>query len=131
MSVSLTLEEVKERARRAPMVPIFRDMLADALTPVTAFAALGLQGPAFLLESVEGGERLGRYSFVAADPMAVITLADDRATLEDTNGRRELPGSDPWQAIETYLEAFRAEPAEGLPAGFCGGGGRPLRHPGG
>ena len=121
MSISLTLEEVKERARRAPMVPIFRDMLADALTPVTAFAALGLQGPAFLLESVEGGERLGRYSFVAADPMAVITLADDRATLEDTNGRRVLPGADPWQAIGTYLEAFRAEPAEGLPAGFCGG----------
>ena len=40
MSVSLTLDEVKQRARRAPMVPIFRDMLSDALTPVTAYAAL-------------------------------------------------------------------------------------------
>src|SRR5207244_13364101 len=74
MSVSLTLDQVKERARRAPMVPIFRDMLSDALTPVTAFAALGNEGPAFLLESVEGDEHLGRYSFVAADPMAIISI---------------------------------------------------------
>ena len=121
MPVSLTLEQVKERARRAPMVPIFRDMLSDALTPVTAFAALSKSGPAFLLESVEGGERLGRYSFVAADPMAIITIADGRAIVRDVGGERTLPGADPWKALETYLQGFRAEPAEGLPEGFCGG----------
>ena len=60
MSVSLTLDQVRERARSAPMVPIFRDMLSDTLTPVTAFARLNRGGPALLLESVEGGERLGR-----------------------------------------------------------------------
>ena len=121
MSVSLTLDQVKERARRAPMVPIFRDMLSDALTPVTAFAALGKEGPAFLLESVEGGEHLGRYSFVAADPMAIISIADGRAMVRDGDGERALKGADPWKALESYLEAFRAEPAEGLPEGFCGG----------
>src|SRR5436305_3620933 len=121
MSVSLTLDQVKERARRAPMVPIFRDMLSDALTPVTAFAALGKEGPAFLLESVEGGEHLGRYSFVAADPMAIISIADGRATVRDGDGERALKGADPWKALESYVEAFRAEPAEGLPEGFCGG----------
>ena len=121
MAVSLTLEQVKERARRAPMVPLFRDMLSDALTPVTAFAALSGDGPAFLLESVERGEHLGRYSFVAADPMAVVTIADGRATVQDSEGQRELPGADPWKALETYLQAFRAEAAEGLPEGFCGG----------
>jgi len=86
MSVSLTLDQVKERARRAPMVPIFRDMLSDALTPVTAFAALAADGPAYLLESVERGEQLGRYSFVAADPMAIVSIADGRATVQDANG---------------------------------------------
>src|SRR5438552_11490740 len=121
VSVSLTLDQVKERARRAPMVPIFRDMLSDALTPVTAFAALGNEGPAFLLESVEGGEHLGRYSFVAADPMAIISIADGRAMVRDGDGERALKGADPWKALESYLEAFRAEPAEGLPEGFCGG----------
>src|SRR5207244_12537522 len=121
VTVSLTLEQVKERARRAPMVPIFRDMLSDALTPVTAYAALAADGPAYLLESVERGEQLGRYSFVAADPMAIVTIAGGRATVQDGSGRRELEGADPLRALEAYLEAFLAEPGEGLPEGFCGG----------
>src|SRR5207249_11808686 len=82
VTVSLTLDQVKERARRAPMVPIFRDVLSDALTPVTAFAALAGEGPAYLLESVERGEQLGRYSFVAADPMAIVTVAGGGAAVQ-------------------------------------------------
>src|ERR1700731_2332652 len=121
VSVSLTLDEVKQRARRAPMVPIFRDMLSDALTPVTAYAALASEGPAYLLESVERGEHLGRYSFVATDPMAVVTIAGGVATVQDANGRHELEGSDPLRALEAYLQTFAAEAADGLPEGFCGG----------
>src|SRR6202022_3950750 len=121
VSISLTLDQVKERARRAPMVPIFRDMLSDALTPVTAFAALAGDGPAYLLESVERGEHLGRYSFVAADPMAIVTIAGGVATVQDASGGRELEGADPLRALEAYLQTFAAEPAEGLPEGFCGG----------
>src|SRR5438128_5758580 len=114
MSVSLPRDQVKKRARRAPMVPIFRDMLSDALTAVTAFAALGKEGPAFLLERVEGGEHLGRYSFVAADPMAIISITGGRAMVRDAHGERTLKGADPWKAIEAYLDAFCAEPAERL-----------------
>src|SRR5438309_8454063 len=121
VSVSLTLDQVKERARRAPMVPIFRDMLSDALTPVTAYAALASDGPAYLLESVERGEHLGRYSFVAADPMAIVTISGGVATVQDANGRHELEGADPLRALETYLRTFAAQPADGLPEGFCGG----------
>src|SRR5256885_13043794 len=121
VSVSLTFDEVKQRARRAPMVPIFRDMLSDALTPVTAYAGLASDGPAYLLESVERGEHLGRYSFVAADPMAIVTIAGGAATVQDANGRHELEGADPLRALEAYLQTFAAEPAEGLPEGFCGG----------
>src|SRR5256884_6308014 len=100
VTVSLTLDQVKERARRAPMVPIFRDMLSDALTPVTAYSALAADGPAYLLESVERGEQLGRYSFVAADPMAIVSIGDGRATAQDASGRRDLQGSDPLPALE-------------------------------
>jgi len=121
VSVSLTLDEVKQRARRAPMVPIFRDMLSDALTPVTAYAALASDGPAYLLESVERGEHLGRYSFVAADPMAIVTIEGGVATVQDASGRHELEGQDPLRALEAYLQTFAAEPADGLPEGFCGG----------
>src|SRR6202158_4538623 len=121
VSVSLTLDEVKQRARRAPMVPIFRDMLSDALTPVTAYAALASDGPAYLLESVERGEHLGRYSFVAADPMAIVTIAGGFATVQDANGRRELEGADPLRAPAPSLQRCAGNPADGLPEGFCGG----------
>src|SRR5438552_9068139 len=109
VTVSLTLDQVKQRARRAPMVPIFRDMLSDALTPVTAYAALASDGPAYLLESAERGEHLGRYSFVAADPMAIVTIAGGVATVQDANGRHELEGIDPLRALEVYLKTFAAE----------------------
>src|SRR6267378_5083171 len=111
VSVLLTLDAVKQRARRAPMVPIFRDMLSDALTPVTAYAALASDGPAYLLESVERGEHLGRYSFVAADPMALVTILGGVATVQDANGRHEVEGADPLRALEAYLKMFAAEPA--------------------
>src|SRR5256714_9211376 len=121
VTISLPLDQVKERARRAPMVPIFRDMLSDALTPVTAYAALAAEGPAYLLESVERGEQLGRYSFVAADPMAIVSIADGRATVQDASGRRDLQGTHPLRALEADLQTFAAEPAESLPEGFSAG----------
>jgi len=103
------------------MVPVFREALADTLTPVTAFAALAADGPAYLLESVEGGERLGRYSFVAADPMAIVTIRDGAAHVTSEQGTEVLPGRDPLDGLQRYLSGFRAEPAEGLPTRFCGG----------
>src|SRR2546423_882310 len=72
MSVSLTLDQVKERARRAPLVPLFRDVLSDALTPGTAFAALAGEGAPYLLERVERGGQRGRYSFLAAAPPPLV-----------------------------------------------------------
>jgi anthranilate synthase component 1 len=119
--LSLTLDEVRQRATRAPLVPVFREALADTLTPVTAYRALAGDGTGFLLESVEGGERLGRYSFIAADPFAVITIAAGTAEVVDLQGRRRLEGRDPLHALEIYLEAFAADPVDGLPARFCGG----------
>jgi anthranilate synthase component 1 len=117
----MTVDEARERARRAPLVPIYREILADSLTPVGAYRALAGQGPAFLLESVEGGERLGRYSFIAAEPLAIIQVLDGRTTVREGQGDRPLEGRDPLDAIERYLAQFRSEPVDGLPARFCGG----------
>ncbi|MDQ6709556.1 MAG: anthranilate synthase component I [Candidatus Dormibacteraeota bacterium] len=119
--LSLTLDEVRQRASRAPLVPVFREIVADTLTPVTAYRALAGDGPGFLLESVEGGERLGRYSFVAGPPVAVITIRPGVAEVDDGQGRRRLEGRDPLDALERYLRAFAAEPVDGLPSRFCGG----------
>jgi len=119
--LSITIEEARERARRAPLVPVYRELLADTLTPVGAYRALAGDGPAFLLESVEGGERLGRYSFVASEPVATIRVIEGNATVADPLGERALEGRDPLEAIERYLAQYRSEPVEGLPRRFCGG----------
>ena len=63
-------------------VPIFREVMADLETPVSAYLKIRGAGPAFLLESIEGGERLARYSFIGSDPIAVLTMRDGLATLE-------------------------------------------------
>ena len=68
-------------------VPIFREVMADLETPVSAFLKIRGSGPAFLLESIEGGERLARYSFIGSDPIALLTMRAGLATLETDAGQ--------------------------------------------
>src|ERR1700747_228376 len=63
-----TFEEFAELAREATMVPIYRQLIGDTLTPVSAFCKIQEGEWAFLFESVVGGERMGRYSFIGAGP---------------------------------------------------------------
>ena len=66
------LADVKRMAGRGTVVPIFREVRADLETPVSAFLKVA-RGPfSFLLESVEGGERVGRYSFIGTEPYRVL-----------------------------------------------------------
>src|SRR5688500_19352214 len=66
----------------AQVVPVYRQLLADRLTPVTAFELLGEGEHAFLLESVVGIEKIGRYSFIATGPRFVYRAKDGRAVTE-------------------------------------------------
>src|SRR5438105_11975298 len=69
-----------------PLLPLYCDILADLETPVSAYCKTA-QGPySFLLESVTGGERVGRYSFIGLDPYMVITHDGDRATRYNMRG---------------------------------------------
>jgi anthranilate synthase component I len=76
-------------AERWPLVPMWTELLADVSTPVGLFPSLAGDGPAALLESVERSERWGRYSFVAGDPAAILTVDDRGVRLERQT--RELP----------------------------------------
>jgi anthranilate synthase component 1 len=73
------------------IVPVWRELVADTLTPVAAFLTLVGDGPGFLLESVEGGERWGRYSFIGRSPLATIVARGRQVT---TSGPLEVPGAD-------------------------------------
>ena len=76
-----------EQLRAGRGVPVFRDMPADLDTPVAAYLKLRGDGPSFLLESVERGEAVGRYSFVGGSPRAVVRLREGQATLTNGSGQ--------------------------------------------
>src|SRR5438046_8058894 len=78
-----TFEEFVELARRGTFVPVCREIMADLLTPVSAFLKIAEHSEhAFLLESVEGGEHVGRYSFLGKDPLLVLRGRAGKTTIE-------------------------------------------------
>jgi anthranilate synthase component I len=85
-----TFEEFEREAARGNVVPVVRTVLADLQTPVGAFMRVAGDSPhAFLLESVEGGERIARYSFLGAEPELIIRGRGDDTTVERRGGGRE------------------------------------------
>src|SRR5262245_20843598 len=75
---SPSLEEFSKLAAQGNLIPVTRRLLADFETPVSAYCKIRGHGESFLFESVEGGEHLGRYSFVGCNPRAVIRQTGDR-----------------------------------------------------
>ena len=78
---SPTYETFLELAKQGNLIPVTRRILADFETPLSAYHKIHGQGEAFLFESVEGGEHLGRYSFVGCNPRAVIRQTGNRVEL--------------------------------------------------
>src|SRR5947199_2070395 len=78
-----SFEEFKELARRGTFVPVCKEIVADLLTPVSAFLKIAEHADyAFLLESVEGGEHVGRYSFLGKDPFLILRSRDGKTIIE-------------------------------------------------
>ena len=102
-----SLEEVKELAQQGNLVPVYREINADLETPVSAYLKIARGSHSFLLESVEGGERLARYSFIGTEPSLVLKTGSDRP-------------ADPLKQIEAQFKQFQPVPVPGLPR-FHGG----------
>src|SRR5690349_25144058 len=73
-----SLEEFKKLAAQGNLVPVTRKLLADVETPLSAYRKIRGPGESFLFESVEGGEHLGRYSFVGCNPRAIVRQSTDK-----------------------------------------------------
>ena len=107
-------------AARFPIVPVWREVLADAQTPVGAFMRLDPQPNGFLLESVEGGERWARYSFLGGDAFAVVRASHGRVQVEGHPLVEPEDDEAPFAFVRRLLEKTRAPRIEGLPP-FHGG----------
>jgi len=102
-----TLEEVRQLRENGNLVPVCRDIQADLETPVSAYLKIARGNYSFLLESVEGGERMARYSFIGTEPSLVIRTGNENPV-------------DPLNLVERELAQFRPMPIANLPR-FHGG----------
>ncbi len=107
-------------ARGFNRIPVTLELLADVDTALSVYLKLGNLPYSYLLESVVGGERFGRYSFIGLPAKKRIRVLGRTVTLEDDNGVIEQVEGDPLAYIEQYQAQFRAAPKDGLPR-FCGG----------
>jgi len=116
-----SLEEFRAFATQGNVIPVARQILADMETPVSAFRKIDSGNYAFLLESVEGGEQWGRYSFLGGNPSLVLRNQGGRIDLLGGEGAKLLVGvRDPFSALERLLGEYRAVRVPGLPR-FTGG----------
>jgi anthranilate synthase component I len=109
-------------AEKYRVVPVCTQILADTLTPVSLLGRFYEgQGPIFLLESVEGGERWARYSFLGFSAHRMVRVFADRVDIEGGGQVRRIPhGGNPFQALREFLAPYRPADVFGLPR-FWGG----------
>jgi anthranilate synthase component 1 len=117
MQISLTKDRFVDLAQRYTVVPIAVEVLGDRETPVSVFEALVGDGDGFLLESVEGGERWARWSFVGWEPEFTVVARTGRT--EAVGAEFDLPDDDPLTVLSSLLEQFTAPHAK--ECGFPGG----------
>jgi anthranilate synthase component I len=120
-----SFNEFVELARESSVVPVYRQLIGDTLTPVSAFCKIQEGDWAFLFESVIGGERLGRYSFLGSGPFLRFQAHGTRVRLETPTAGGGLVAHDqdhpdPLALLQEKLMAYRAPLLPGLPR-FCGG----------
>lgn len=119
-----TFDRFRELARQGNLVPVYKVIMADLETPVSAFFKLAEDNPhAFLLESVEQGEKLGRYSFIGYDPSHIFVCRGWE--MKEIQGETIIDhpvstGRDPLAVLQDFLSRFQPVETEGLPPFFGG-----------
>src|SRR5271166_5893119 len=98
-----TFEEFAVLARGAGLVPVYRQLVGDTLTPVSAFCKIENGDWSFLFESVVGGERVGRYSFLGSEPFLRFEAHGNRIRIEQPSGVEEGEHADPLRLLERKL----------------------------
>ena len=116
-----SFDEFSRKARDGNLIPVYREILADMETPVSAFRKIDSGNYAFLLESIEGGEKWGRYSFLGSNPGLVFKAKGSRAEVITADGIQfhEI-NTDVLEPLKAILSRYRPVRADDLPR-FYGG----------
>lgn len=116
-----SLKEFRLKAKKGNLIPVYREILADLETPVSAFLKIQDSPYCYLLESVEGGEQWARYSFLGSSPSTVII--GNQKGIRIINGKKETilsSDNNPLDVLRKYLSKFRPVRENGLPRFFGG-----------
>jgi anthranilate synthase component I len=113
--------QFSQLAQQGNFVPVYQEWVADLETPVSAWYKVCAGDPySFLLESVEGGEKLARYSFLGCDPVWVLEARGDRTTQTYRNGNIDIFEGNPFDVLEKCLEPIHPVKLPQLPPGIGG-----------
>ncbi len=114
-------DEFAELARKGNLIPVYREILADLETPVSAFLKISDRRYSYLLESVEGGEKWARYTFLGTNPAMVLQTRGNMVEVRGHGKTRRIPvGSNPLQVLKDIMAGYRPVLVKGLPR-FSGG----------
>jgi anthranilate synthase component 1 len=114
-------ETFQKRCRQGNLIPVWSEILADMETPLSVLMKLHARGCAFLLESVEGGEKWGRYTFLGSDPKIIFKVRGDEVIIkEDGNLSRYRHLGDPLKFLRNLMSRYQPVPVAGCPR-FYGG----------
>jgi anthranilate synthase component 1 len=117
-----SLEEFKKLSKSGNLIPVYKEILADLDTPVSAYMKISGGEYSFLLESVEGGEKWARYCFLGCDPAVVVTSKGQNITISE-NGKsqeKQVESGTPLSVIKEILARYNPVTVPGLPR-FSGG----------
>ena len=122
MNIQPSKSEFEALAKQGNTVPVYLDLTADCETPLGAYSKIRQEGPAFLFESIVGGERISRYSFLGANPRKVFRIFDNETRITYQSGKEETvpTPADPLQLIEDEMAHYQPVPIAGMPP-FTGG----------
>jgi anthranilate synthase component 1 len=116
-----TYDAFAAQVRAGAIIPVYRELLADMETPLAIYARVCRRAPAFLLESVEGGEHVARYSFIGVQPLLEFIAHGTQITIRAADGTTTTSVADsPIAELRRRLSVYHAVHLPGLPR-FCGG----------
>ena len=117
-----SLEEFKKLSKSGNLIPVYKEILADLDTPVSAYMKISDGDYSFLLESVEGGEKWARYCFLGCDPAVVVSSKGRDITVEERGVKKEIKieSGNPLSSIKKILARYNPVHVPGLPR-FSGG----------
>ncbi len=115
-----TFNEFRELSKKGNVIPVYRQLFADTLTPVSAFQKVSETDYAFLLESADGGEKIARYSLIGSNPFSGFKCKGPNVEIFNNKETTRIETSDPIKVLEEQISKFSPVRINGLPDFFGG-----------